>query len=109
MRCGPTLRLARTHPAHARSNGSGTLSRNQSLEGYTIDMRESEFSEGTARCSPCVCRAAFHRLGRRRRNKAGGRLRTPESNNETLWNVPTATERHSGLIFANLTTLAHLS
>src|SRR5215470_19829575 len=54
MRCGPTLRLARTHPAHARSNGSGTLSRNRSLEGYTIDMRESDFSEGTRR-KPLRC------------------------------------------------------
>src|SRR5262249_49752770 len=26
-----------------------------------------------------------------------------------LWNVPAATERHSGLIFANLITLAHFS
>jgi hypothetical protein len=29
-------------------SGSGTLSRNRSLAAYTIDTRESEFSEGTA-------------------------------------------------------------
>jgi len=39
--------LRRTRPAGARSSGSETLSRNRSLVGYTIDMRESDFSEGT--------------------------------------------------------------
>src|SRR6266566_545338 len=33
MRCGRTFRLARTHPAHARSSGSETLSRSRSLAG----------------------------------------------------------------------------
>src|SRR5260221_9678802 len=47
MRCGRTFRLARTHPAHARSSGSETLSRSRSLAGYTIDTHESEFSEAT--------------------------------------------------------------
>src|SRR5258708_26903263 len=47
MRCGRTFRLARTHPAHARSRGSETLSRSRSLVGYTIDTHESEFSEAT--------------------------------------------------------------
>src|SRR5262245_27525924 len=47
MRCGRTFRLARTHPAHARLSGSGTLSRTHSLLGYTIDTHESEFSEAT--------------------------------------------------------------
>src|SRR5262245_49597259 len=47
MRCGRTFRLARTHPAHARSSGSETLSRSRSLADYTIDMHESEFSEAT--------------------------------------------------------------
>src|SRR5258708_33056976 len=42
MRCGPTFRLARTHPARARSSGSETLSRSRSLVGYTIDTHESE-------------------------------------------------------------------
>jgi hypothetical protein len=37
--------LGRAVPA--RSSGSETLSRNRSLAGYTIDMSESEFSEGT--------------------------------------------------------------
>ena len=31
------------------------------------------------------------------------------SPNGTLWNVPVVTECHSGLIFANLITLAHFS
>src|SRR5262245_19261678 len=47
MRCGRTFRLARTHPAHARLSGSGTLSRSRSLVAYTIDTHESEFSEAT--------------------------------------------------------------
>src|SRR5215467_10570349 len=47
MRCGRTFRLARTHPADARSSGSETLSRSRSLVAYTIDMHESEFSEAT--------------------------------------------------------------
>ncbi len=47
MRCGRTFRLARTHPAHARSSGSETSSRSRSLAGYTIDTHESEFSEAT--------------------------------------------------------------
>src|SRR5262249_32170254 len=42
MRCGRTFRLARTHPAHARSSGSETLSRSRSLVDYTIDTHESE-------------------------------------------------------------------
>src|SRR5262249_56774303 len=42
MRCGRTFRLARTHPAHARSSGSETLLRSRSLADYTIDMHESE-------------------------------------------------------------------
>src|SRR5215467_2913852 len=48
MRCGRTFRLARTHPARARSSGSETLLRSRSLADYTIDMHESEFSEATA-------------------------------------------------------------
>jgi hypothetical protein len=36
-----------SHPAHARSSGSETLSRSRSLVGYTIDTHESEFSEAT--------------------------------------------------------------
>src|SRR5262249_39012821 len=55
MRCGRTFRLARTHPAHARSSGSETLSRSRSLAAYTIDMHESEFSEAT----PAGRHAAF--------------------------------------------------
>src|SRR5262249_968827 len=47
MKCGRTFRLARTHPPHARSSGSETLSRSRSLVAYTIDMHESEFSEAT--------------------------------------------------------------
>ena len=47
MRYGRIFRLGRTRPAGARSSGSETLSRNQSLVGYTIGMRESDFSEGT--------------------------------------------------------------
>src|SRR5260221_10041875 len=42
MRCGLTFRLARTHPARARSSGSEILSRSRSLVGYTIDTHESE-------------------------------------------------------------------
>src|SRR5215468_5887965 len=42
MRCGRTFRLAGTHPAHARSSGSETLSRSRSLVDYTIDTHESE-------------------------------------------------------------------
>src|SRR6266481_1851806 len=42
MRCGLTFRLARTHPARARSSGSETLSRSRSLVGYTIDTHETE-------------------------------------------------------------------
>src|SRR5215470_16774260 len=42
MRCGRTFRLARTHPARARSSGSETLSRSRSLAGCTIDTREFE-------------------------------------------------------------------
>ena len=47
MRYGRTFRLGRTRPARARSSGSETLSRNRSLVGCTIDMRVSDFSEGT--------------------------------------------------------------
>jgi hypothetical protein len=47
MKCGPAFRLGRMRPTRARSSGSGTLSRNRSLAGYTIDTCESEFSEGT--------------------------------------------------------------
>jgi len=43
MRCGRTFRLARTHPAHAQSSGSETLSRSRSLAGYTIDTHEFRF------------------------------------------------------------------
>jgi hypothetical protein len=39
--------LKRMRPAGARSSGLGTSSRNRSLAGYTIDMHESKFSEGT--------------------------------------------------------------
>src|SRR5256885_228209 len=52
MRCGRTFRLARTHPAHARSSGSETLSRSRSLAGYTIDTHESGFSEATPDLDP---------------------------------------------------------
>src|SRR5216684_546287 len=48
MRCGPTFRLARTHPTHARSSGLETSLRSRSLADYTIDTHESEFSEATA-------------------------------------------------------------
>src|SRR5258706_7840824 len=48
MRCGPTFRLARTHPARARSSGSETSLRSRSLADYTIDTHGSEFSEATA-------------------------------------------------------------
>jgi transposase InsO family protein len=41
------LSLGKDAPARARSSGSGTLSRNRSWVGYTIDTRESEFSERT--------------------------------------------------------------
>src|SRR6266851_6204562 len=47
MRCGPTFRLARTHPTHARSSGLETSLRSRSLADYTIDTHESEFSEAT--------------------------------------------------------------
>src|SRR6266478_5201332 len=45
MRCGPTFRLARTHPTHARSSGLETSLRSRSLADYTIDTHESEFSD----------------------------------------------------------------
>src|SRR5258708_12052594 len=47
VRCGPTFRLARTHPTHARSSGLETSLRSPSLADYTIDTHESEFSEAT--------------------------------------------------------------
>src|SRR6266436_3343479 len=47
MRCGPTFRLARTRPTHARSSGLETSLRSRSLADYTIDTHESEFSEAT--------------------------------------------------------------
>src|SRR5258707_828515 len=47
MRCGPTFRLARTHPTHARSSGLETSLCSRSLADYTIDTHESEFSEAT--------------------------------------------------------------
>src|SRR5262249_35470073 len=59
MRCGRTFRLARTHPADARSSGSGTLLRSRSLADYTIDMHESEFSEATRRNLPNLGRVAL--------------------------------------------------
>src|SRR5262245_27286870 len=49
MRCGPTSRLGRMHPARARWSSSEASPHNPSLADYTIDMCESEFSEGTAR------------------------------------------------------------
>src|SRR5438132_6210902 len=53
MRCGLTFRLARTHPARARSSGSEILSRSRSLVGYTIDTHESEVF-GSHKCGfPC--------------------------------------------------------
>src|SRR5260221_7198800 len=51
MRCGPTFRLPRTHPTHARSSGLETSLRSRSLADYTIDTHESEFSEATGRPS----------------------------------------------------------
>src|SRR5216684_1570984 len=48
MRCGPTFRLARTRPTHARSSGLETSLRSRSLADYTIDTHESEFSEATS-------------------------------------------------------------
>src|SRR6516164_2297248 len=60
MRCGRTFRLARTHPAHARSSGSETLSRSRSLVGYTIDTRESEFSEATPFLARRLCPHSVH-------------------------------------------------
>src|SRR6266446_827521 len=53
MRCGPTFRLARTHPTHARSSGLETSLRSRSLADYTIDTHESEFSEATGAETPC--------------------------------------------------------
>ncbi len=55
-----------SHPAHARSSGSETLSRSRSLVGYTIDTHESEFSEATGVFNlwadrGCVPRRAFAR------------------------------------------------
>src|SRR5258707_6456621 len=47
MRCGPTFRLARTHPTDARSSGLETSLRSRSLADYTIATHESEFSEAT--------------------------------------------------------------
>src|SRR5260221_1213736 len=44
FRSGSGMRV-QSHPAHARSSGSETLSRSRSLVGYTIDTHESEFSE----------------------------------------------------------------
>jgi transposase InsO family protein len=41
------LSVGKDAPTRARSSGSGTLSRNRSLAGYTIDTCEFEFSEGT--------------------------------------------------------------
>src|SRR5216684_2525399 len=62
MRCGRTFRLARTHPAHARSSGLETSLRSRSLVGYTIDTHESEFSEATGRpaCARSADRAREH-------------------------------------------------
>src|SRR6266446_5651901 len=51
MRCGPTFRLARTRPTHARSSGLETSLRSRSLADYTIDTHESEFSEATGASS----------------------------------------------------------
>jgi hypothetical protein len=59
MRCGRTFRLARTHPARARSSGLETLSRSRSLAGYTIDTHESEFSEATMVRSHAAAGAAI--------------------------------------------------
>src|SRR5260370_479582 len=47
MRRGPTFRLARPHPTHARSSGLETSLRIRSLADYTIDTHESELSEAT--------------------------------------------------------------
>jgi hypothetical protein len=49
MRCELTFRLRRTRPAHVRSSASEILSRIRSWAGYTIDTRESNFSEATPR------------------------------------------------------------
>ena len=55
MRCGRTFLLARTHPAHARSSGSETLSRSRSLADYTIDTHDQYFKTG----SPLTTRGNF--------------------------------------------------
>jgi hypothetical protein len=43
MRCERMFRSGRTRPAHARSSGSETLLRIQSLAGYIIGTLESRF------------------------------------------------------------------
>ena len=43
MRCERMFRWGRTRPAHARSSGSETLLRIQSLAGYIIGTLESRF------------------------------------------------------------------
>jgi hypothetical protein len=72
IRCGRTFRLARTHPVHARSSGSETLSRSRSLADYAIDMHESEFSEATG-CSlaaPAPVANSSHVAAKTRRSDA---------------------------------------
>jgi hypothetical protein len=51
MRCELTFRLERTLPAHVRSSAWEILSRIRSWAGYTIDTRESNFSEATSTTS----------------------------------------------------------
>jgi hypothetical protein len=66
MRCGPTFRLARTHPTHARSSGLETSLRSRSLADYTIDTHESEFSEATGFLRKCARRSPATRRPRSR-------------------------------------------
>ena len=55
--CTPVIALGGAAPV--ATSGSGTLSRNRYLAGYTIDTRrESEFSEGTG-CRTAA-RSDFH-------------------------------------------------
>jgi hypothetical protein len=46
MKCGFTLRLGKTRPVHAPSNGSERLLRIRSLAAYTIGTLESSFRKG---------------------------------------------------------------
>src|SRR5260370_5703285 len=56
-----------SHPAHARSSGSETLSRSRSLVGYTIDTHESEVFGSHSRWTlpvPCKDRSSAASIDR---------------------------------------------